>query len=61
MTIAHDWMTRNEAADYLRVTTRTIDRYVAQRRIEASQLVPGGAVRISASSVERLLEGVKRA
>ena len=55
--IVIDWLTRRQAAEYLQVTTRTIDNYIRAGLLRSAQLVPGGAVRISASSVEKMLEG----
>lgn len=54
--LTNDWLTKQEAAQYLRVTVQTIDRWRKQGLLEARQVVKGGNVRISASSVEKLLE-----
>jgi excisionase family DNA binding protein len=51
-----DWFTVQQAAAYLQVSTRTIARYIERGTLSASQLVPGGAVRISATTIEKLLE-----
>lgn len=50
-----DWMTRHQAADYLQLGIATIDRYIKRGVLESKQLVPNGTVRISASSIEKLL------
>lgn len=55
----HDWVTREQAAAYLQLTTRSIDRYIASGRIKATQLVPGGTVRISTISIEKMLESAR--
>ena len=51
-----DWFTVGQAAAYLQVSTRTIARYIDRGTLSASQLVPGGTIRISAISIEKLLE-----
>jgi len=51
-----DWLTVKQAALYLQVSTRTIARYVDRGTLSASQLVPGGTIRISAISIEKMLE-----
>jgi excisionase family DNA binding protein len=51
-----DWFTVRQAAAYLQVSTRTIARYIDRGTLSASQLVPGGTIRISAISIEKLLE-----
>lgn len=61
-TIAHDFLTRQQAADKLQVTPGTVDSYIKQGLLKASKLGKKGGrspVRISASSVEKLLEGLK--
>ena len=55
MTYPYDHLSRREAAEILRVNERTIDRWIRLRRLEAVQIVPNGTVRISVSSIERLL------
>ena len=52
---AGDYATRREAAEALRVDQRTIDRWIRLGRLEASQIVPNGTIRISVASIERLL------
>lgn len=56
----HDYLTIKQAAAYLQVDPRTIHRYIKAGLLSASQLVPGGAVRISANSIEKLLLRTKR-
>ena len=51
-----DWFTVRQAAAYLQVSTRTIARYIDRGTLSASQLVPGGTIRISANSIEKMLE-----
>jgi excisionase family DNA binding protein len=51
-----DWFTVQQAAAYLQVSTRTIARYIDRGTLSASQLVPGGTIRISANSIEKMLE-----
>ncbi len=52
-----DYMSRKEAAAALKVSEQTVDSLIRKGRLQASQLVPNGTVRISVSSLERLLEG----
>lgn len=51
-----DWFTVGQAAAYLQVSTRTIARYIDRGTLSASQLVPGGTIRISVTSIEKMLE-----
>ena len=55
-TLDRDWMTRKQAAEYLQVTAATVDRYLKSGVLQGSQLVPNGTVRISAVSIEKMLE-----
>ena len=55
--IAHEWLTVRQAAKYLQVHPNTIRSYVTAGVLSASQLVPGGKLRISSASIEKLLEG----
>ena len=54
--IAHEWLTVRQAAKYLQVHPNTIRTYVKSGTLTASQLVPGGKLRISFLSIEKLLE-----
>jgi len=51
-----DYLTVAQTAAYLQVSTRTIHRYIDSGLLSASQLVPGGTVRISASGIEKMLQ-----
>ena len=51
-----DWLSVAQTAAYLQISTRTVHRYLDSGRLSASQLVPGGTVRISATSIEKMLE-----
>lgn len=51
-----DWLSVAQTAAYLQVSTRTVHRYLDSGRLSASQLVPNGTIRISASSIEKMLE-----
>ena len=55
-TLDRDWFTVRQAAAYLQVSTRTIARYIDRGTLSASQLVPGGSIRISVTSIEKMLE-----
>lgn len=56
MSLEHDFLTPKQAAAYLQVSTQTIGRYIKLGLIKSSQAIPNGAVRISASSIEKMLE-----
>ena len=47
-------LTPDEAAEYLKVTRRTIDRWIMDGTIKASKI--GRVVRIKRSEIERLLK-----
>ena len=51
-----DWLSVAQTAEYLQVSTRTVHRYLDSGRLLASQLVPKGTIRISAISIEKMLE-----
>lgn len=51
-----DHLTVREAAQALRKSTRTIQRYLSTGRIKGSQPTTGGHVLIARSEVERLLK-----
>lgn len=53
----NEWITRKQAAEELQVLPATIDRWIKQRLLTASQVVPNGTVRISAASIEKMLNG----
>ena len=55
-TLDRDYLTVAQTAAYLQVSTRTIHRYIDSGLLSASQLVPGGTVRISASGIEKMLQ-----
>ena len=52
---ANSPLTPDEAAEYLKVTRRTIDRWIADGTIKASKI--GRVVRINRSEINRLLKG----
>lgn len=51
-----DWFSVAQTAAYLQVSTRTVHRYLDSGLLSASQLVAGGTLRVSAISIEKLLE-----
>jgi excisionase family DNA binding protein len=55
-TLDRDWFTVSQTAAYLQVSTRTVHRYLDSGLLSASQLVPGGTIRISAIGIEKMLE-----
>lgn len=50
-----DYMTVKETAEYLKCDVQTVRKYIKIGKLEASQIVPKGTMRISTASVERLL------
>lgn len=53
-----DYMTKQEAADYLRVSCATIDRYVRNDQLVAYK-TPGGERRFRSEDVRTLLTPLK--
>lgn len=53
------FMSRHETAEYLGVTTKTVDRMVRDGRLKATRVGPR-LLRISAESIEALLGGEPR-
>ena len=51
-----EWNTIAETAAYLRVHPDTIRNRIKDRILPYSQPVPGGAIRISAVSIEKMME-----
>lgn len=51
-----DYLTVKQAAEYLQYNQDTIRRYVRQGILESSRIVAGGKIRISAASIEKLLQ-----
>jgi excisionase family DNA binding protein len=49
------WMTRSEAATYLRVSPATVDRWVREERLEAFKVAGTQSVRFSRAGVEALI------
>lgn len=50
-----DYLTVAQTAAYLQCSTRTVHRYLDLGLLSYSQLVPGGTIRISANSIEKML------
>ncbi|WP_417852134.1 helix-turn-helix domain-containing protein [Bifidobacterium panos] len=55
MHFTHEWCTRREAADYLHVSTQTIDRWRLQKRLTWRRVGPR-MIRIRTDSIQRLLD-----
>ena len=51
-----DYLTVQQTAKYLQVHPQTVKTYLKTGILTSSQLVPGGRHRISAASIEKLLE-----
>lgn len=56
-TLNRDWLTVQQAADYLQLDAQTVRKYVRLGRLEGRQIVAAGKWRISAASIEKLLRG----
>lgn len=54
-TLEHEWLTVAECAEYLRLSTWSIHRYIRRGVLGASQMIPGGPIRIRRKSVEDAL------
>jgi excisionase family DNA binding protein len=52
----HAWITKKQAAEELQVNERTIARWIKAGLLQSAQMVPNGTVRISAASIEKMLE-----
>ena len=57
--IEHEWLSVRQAAKYLQLHPNTIRSYVSAGILAASQLVPGGILRTSFISIEKLLENTQ--
>jgi len=51
-----DLVTKDRAAERLKVSVRTIDRYIAAKMLIAHRITPR-TTRIESGSIDRLLEG----
>lgn len=55
--IQDEWLSVNEVAARMRVTRRTVDRYIKAGHLPATRLPGGRLLRIRRSDVEALLSG----
>jgi excisionase family DNA binding protein len=55
----HEYFTVKQTAAYLQVSERTIHTYIKTGRLEYSQPVRRGAIRISKTAIDNLMEGKK--
>jgi len=51
-----EWLTVEQAAEYLQVSVQMVRRYIHDGRLPASQLVPNGKYRIKANDIDKMLE-----
>lgn len=56
--IVGEYLTRAEVAEMLKVSTRTVDRYIEDKKLTAVKLPGNRLVRIPQKSVDALLDGV---
>lgn len=49
------WMTRSEAATYLRVSPATVDRWARESRLRAYKVAGTQSVRFSVAEIEALI------
>ena len=54
MNITHEWLTTEQAAEYLQVSKATITRWIREGTMPATLI--GSTDRIAAADLERLLE-----
>ena len=54
-TLDRDWLTVQQTAEYLQCTTRSVHRYIEAGKLEFSQIVPNGKIRIPAASIRQML------
>jgi excisionase family DNA binding protein len=55
-TVATVWLTREEAADRLRVSPRTVDRYATEGKLAKHKLAGTQSVRFRAADVDALVQ-----
>ena len=58
MNITHEWLTTEQAAEYLQVSKATITRWIREGIMPATLI--GSIYRIAAADLERMLEGGKK-
>lgn len=52
----HEWLTLRQAAERVQVSPRTVHRWIKAGLVRIAQPVPGGILRISMVSLEKMLE-----
>ena len=57
MNITHEWLTTEQAAEYLQVSKATITRWIREGTMPAALI--GSTYRIAAADLERMLENKK--
>ncbi len=58
MNITHEWLTTEQAAEYLQVSKATITRWIREGTMPAALI--GSTYRIAAADLERMLENKKK-
>ncbi len=53
----HALWTKDEVADYFRVTCRTVDRMIEEKKIPYFKLPGGRSIRFRASDIETMVNG----
>lgn len=53
--MTHEYLTVKQAADYLQISTQTVRRYITDGKLQASQIVPNGKIRIPKLCIDELL------
>ena len=53
-------MTRQECAEYLRISVRTLDRRIKEGRIRCVQHCPGGRILIRQKDVDKYIRSIVR-
>ena len=54
-TLDQDWVSAKKACAYLECSFPTLKRYINENKLRATQITPKGKIRVSASSIEMLL------
>lgn len=54
--VAEEYMTRDQVAEMLQVSTKTVDRYIKNGKLTASRLPGGRLLRIPRTAVDALLQ-----
>jgi predicted site-specific integrase-resolvase len=54
-TLDREWISAKDACAYLGISFPTLKRYIRLGKLQSSQIVPNGNIRVSAISIKELL------